>query len=115
MRLHLKNQKVSKLRALRSWQIRLLGISLIVALFASIIAASARTETYEFISKWGSLGSGEGQFDHPYDVVLDSSENASTLPIPTITASKNSQPKVSSSQHGANMALAMANSTIAWA
>ena len=31
------------------------------------------TGNYDFVTKWGSLGSGDGQFDHPQGVAVDSS------------------------------------------
>jgi hypothetical protein len=32
-------------------------------------------ETYEFLSKWGSSGTGDGQFDHPFGIAVDNSGN----------------------------------------
>ena len=37
--------------------------------------AKAATETYEFVRKWGSVGSGDGQFSNAYGVAVDSSGN----------------------------------------
>jgi len=31
--------------------------------------------TYNFVRKWGSLGSGDGQFAYPMDVAVDSAGN----------------------------------------
>ena len=33
----------------------------------------------EFMAKWGSYGSGDGQFNHPTDVTVDSSGNVYVL------------------------------------
>src|SRR5438445_3031019 len=33
------------------------------------------TETYSFVSKWGSYGPGSGQFDRPVGIALDNSGN----------------------------------------
>ena len=32
-------------------------------------------ETHQFITKWGDVGSGYGQFDHPFGIAVDSSDN----------------------------------------
>jgi len=76
MKLHHNRSEVSGFGTLHSWQTKLFSIALTVALFVAIAAVtSAQTESYNFISKWGTQGIREGQFDHPYDIVLDSSES----------------------------------------
>lgn len=45
-------------------------------LFIGLMSASVtHAETYTFVTKWGSSGSGDGQFSAPYDVAIDSSNN----------------------------------------
>ena len=68
-------QILLKCGSIFSRQFKLFVLAFIVVLFVSIAASSAQTEKYQFISKWGSQGTDAGQFDHPYDVILDSSEN----------------------------------------
>src|SRR5436190_19049711 len=36
------------------------------------VAGAAHAETYEFVSKWGTLGSGNGQFNTNYGVTVSS-------------------------------------------
>jgi hypothetical protein len=36
---------------------------------------SVVTHTYKFISKWGSLGTGDGQFNNPWEIAIDNSGN----------------------------------------
>ena len=43
-------------------------------LFSSTITSEAQ-ETYRFVSKWGSFGSGDGQFSSPQGIAVDSSGN----------------------------------------
>jgi len=68
-------QILLKYGSIFSRQFKLFVLAFVVVLFVSIAASSAQTETYQFISKWGSKGTDAGQFDHPYDIILDSSEN----------------------------------------
>jgi len=52
----------------------LLFISVVIYAFfinTSVVAG----ETYQFVSKWGSYGSGDGQFNTPFGLVIDSSGN----------------------------------------
>lgn len=56
-------------------RVKLLGVAIIVALYAVTFVASAQTQNYSFVLKWGSLGTGKGQFDHPYDVAVDNAGN----------------------------------------
>ena len=58
-----------------SLSITLIGFAIIAGLLVSASLTSAQTETYQFITKWGSLGTADGDFDHPYDIILDSSES----------------------------------------
>src|SRR5512139_2010914 len=75
MKINQNNQKGSGFRPLHSWQTKLLAVALVVAFLLAIAAStSAQSESYRFVSKWGTFGTEPGQFDHPYDVVLDSSE-----------------------------------------
>ena len=61
---------------LRSWKTKLFSATLLAALLLALASVtSGQSETYKFIDKWGTQGNGEGQFDHPYDVVLDNSES----------------------------------------
>ena len=48
--------------------------SLALALLLSPPAVGA--QPFGYLLKWGELGSGPGQLDHPYDVALDASGNA---------------------------------------
>ncbi|MBF0336416.1 MAG: hypothetical protein HQL05_01155 [Nitrospirae bacterium] len=50
-------------------------ITLIIALVLVSVAALSATETYSFVTKWGSFGSGDGQFYHPSAVAIDASGN----------------------------------------
>jgi len=45
--------------------------ALILALLIAPVTAGA--SSYEYVTKWGSLGSGNGQFDYPYGVTVDNS------------------------------------------
>ncbi|MBA7608358.1 hypothetical protein ES703_15535 [subsurface metagenome] len=38
---------------------------------AEIIATSRVSQTYEFVTEWGSYGSGDGQFDYPLGTAVD--------------------------------------------
>ncbi|WP_255317342.1 choice-of-anchor U domain-containing protein, partial [Candidatus Magnetobacterium casense] len=50
-------------------------ITVIIALVLVSVATVAATETYSFVTKWGSFGSGDGQFYHPSAVAIDASGN----------------------------------------
>ena len=55
-------------------------IGLCVLLFACtfLVQANAqetRWERYEFVTKWGNFGTGDGQFNRPRGVAIDSSGN----------------------------------------
>ena len=63
------------LRSISSRRFELWGLALIIALFVTVAATSAQTETYQFVSKWGNQGTGDGEFDHPYDIILDNSKH----------------------------------------
>jgi len=39
------------------------------------VTVNSGSETYVFVTKWGSSGSGDGQFDYPHGVAVDSSGN----------------------------------------
>jgi len=48
----------------------------LVLLFLCLISASSTyAETYNFVTKWGSYGSGNGQFYNPNGIAVDSSGN----------------------------------------
>ena len=58
-----------------SRKIRIISITVLAALlFASTIAV-AYAETYVFVLKWGTAGSGDGQFYSPLGVAVDCSGN----------------------------------------
>ena len=59
-------------KLLSSLLVYLLLFSLISLISPNILQA---TGTYQFITKWGSLGSGDGQFGWPWGVAVDSSGN----------------------------------------
>ncbi|MEN6343387.1 MAG: hypothetical protein ABFC89_12620, partial [Methanospirillum sp.] len=42
--------------------------ALLLVLAASLVQAAAAAETYQFVTKWGSQGSGDGQFSMPMGV-----------------------------------------------
>lgn len=58
-----------------SRRVRILGVALLFLLLFAGTIAFAHAETYSFITKWGSLGSGNGQFDYPNGVAVDGSDN----------------------------------------
>ena len=75
-KLYLKNRNILRGRQVtRSWRIRILGIVLLFSLLFVGIVALVHAETYTFILKWGSLGTGNGEFNSPYDVAVDSEGN----------------------------------------
>jgi hypothetical protein len=56
--------------------LRLITIILIPTLLSLYVGLIiAQQEEYSFITKWGSKGSGKGQFNMPYSLAVDSSSN----------------------------------------
>src|SRR4051812_28078939 len=54
---------------------RLLALLCLIYFMVILVLAGAgpaRAETYDFVTKWGSLGSGDGQFNTPYGVAVAS-------------------------------------------
>jgi DNA-binding beta-propeller fold protein YncE len=47
--------------------------AIIVLSVVFVVPAVSEAETYNFVLSWGSLGSGDGQFDYPFDIAVDSS------------------------------------------
>jgi len=76
--------------------ISLLGLSLVASIMtANVIMANdsiifaQQEERYSFVKKWGSEGSGDGQFKKPEDIAIDSkTENV------YVTDTKNSRIQV---------------------
>ncbi len=52
-----------------------LGLFLILLFFGLLSVSVTHAETYNFVAKWGSGGSGNGQFSNPMGVAVDSSGN----------------------------------------
>ena len=50
-------------------------LCLILFILVLMSASVTHAQTYTFITKWGSEGSGDGQFNTPLDVAVDSSDN----------------------------------------
>jgi PKD repeat protein len=49
---------------------------LIIGIFLLIFVQGVQAaETYQFVTKWGSLGTGNGQFNNPTDLAVDNSGN----------------------------------------
>ncbi|MCK4732251.1 MAG: hypothetical protein KAT65_07315, partial [Methanophagales archaeon] len=48
---------------------------LVLSLLATFTAGAGAEERYNFISKWGSGGTGEGEFNEPAGIAVDSSGN----------------------------------------
>ncbi len=48
---------------------------LIIAVVAAVFLAGAAGAAYEYAGKWGSYGTGNGQFDLPYGVAVASNGN----------------------------------------
>src|SRR4030042_1395755 len=40
-----------------------------------VLSGNVEAQTYQFVTKWGSSGSGDGQFNYPFGVAVDSSGN----------------------------------------
>src|SRR4030042_1741132 len=40
-----------------------------------VLSGNVEAQTYQFVTKWGSPGSGDGQFNYPAGVAVDSSGN----------------------------------------
>jgi sugar lactone lactonase YvrE len=59
-------EKISKLISL------LIFISCCVGI---IFCSSAQSDDYSFVTKWGSLGSGDSQFNNPFGIAVDSSDH----------------------------------------
>ena len=49
--------------------------SVVFITFVFAIPSSAAFQKYEFVERWGSNGSGDGQFDVPHSMVFDKSGN----------------------------------------
>jgi len=76
LKLYLKNHYALRdSQGTRSKRIRLLGIAFLFSLLFASTVALAQVEKYAFIVKWGSSGSGNGQFSYPYDVAVDGAGN----------------------------------------
>jgi len=67
------------------------------------------TEAYTFSHKWGTGGTGDGQFDRPYGIALMSTDT-STSPISDTVASRSSTPMATTSASGAPREQGMVNS-----
>ena len=49
--------------------------ALILLVFCACVPAVTAEETYAFVTAWGSLGSGGGQFNYPSGIALDGAGN----------------------------------------
>lgn len=58
-----------------SRRIRVLGVALLLSVLFLGVTALAYAEEYVFILKWGSSGTGDGQFNDPWGVAVDGSGN----------------------------------------
>jgi len=63
----------------RSMRTALLGALLLCVVLAILAVPAGAAETYGFVSAWGTVGYGDGQFVNPMDVSLDSSGNVFVL------------------------------------
>jgi len=54
---------------------KITSLFLILLFFGLMSASVTHAETYHFVTKWGSEGSGDGQFTSPSGVVVGSSDN----------------------------------------
>ena len=52
------------------------GIMLAFLGFASMLPAAVGEEPPAYLTQWGSLGSGDGQFQYPTGVAIDATGNA---------------------------------------
>src|SRR3972149_1227097 len=52
-----------------------LFLMLSVLFLTNLCITTAMGESYEFVNKWGSAGSGDGQFNTPRAIAVDSSGN----------------------------------------
>ncbi len=59
-------------KSIRSKKILLI---LCILAFCIFVQGAAASETYQFVTKWGSAGNGIGHFSSPLDVAVDSSGN----------------------------------------
>jgi sugar lactone lactonase YvrE len=54
-------------------EMRLLRGFILFTFIMLLVTGVLASEQYAFVSKWGSLGTGDGQFNHPNDVAVDNS------------------------------------------
>jgi len=47
----------------------------VVSLLLIMLIPMVSAENYSFVTKWGSRGTGEGQFNYPFSIAVDSSSN----------------------------------------
>ena len=59
---------------MKNWKALVLAGLVFIACWVFLLPISAQLR-YEFVTKWGSRGSGENQFDHPKDVAVDRAGN----------------------------------------
>ncbi len=50
------------------WRILFVGVALLLVLAASLVQTAAAAESYRFVTKWESQGSGDGQFSMPMGI-----------------------------------------------
>jgi len=56
-------------------RIRVLGVALLLTVLFLGVITPAYADVYVFILKWGSYGSGDGQFNNPFGVAVDDAGN----------------------------------------
>ena len=59
----------------RNQRITILGIALLFTLLFAGAVSLVHAETYNYVTQWGSEGSGNGRFNDPYGVAVDGSGN----------------------------------------
>ena len=52
-----------------------LSILLVFLFLTCFLSETAWSETYQFVLSWGSSGTGNGQFDTPFGVAVDTSDD----------------------------------------